>query len=76
MDEIKKESHGLKRNVKRYLPYLIVMLSVIVLSKGFFLVEEQVSREVYQLCILLFVVVWGLGLLVISKRKGIIGNKN
>lgn len=54
---------------KRFLIYLFVMLLTIVFLKGFQFVEERVPREIYQLCILLFVAVWGIGLLMISKRE-------
>ena len=69
MDDIMKESHGSLRNVKRYLFYLFPTLVVVVVLKGLFFIKEQLSREVYYLCVLLVLLVLGLGFLIISKHK-------
>jgi len=79
MNEIKEESRIRKKisrlygdmsaRRKRFLNYLLVVIVTFVLIKGFQFIKEQVSREMYQLCILLFFAVWGLGFIVISKRK-------
>ena len=69
MDDIMKKSQGSKRNVKRYLSYLFPTLVVVVVLKGLFFIKEQLSREVYHLCVLLVLLTVGLGFLIISKRR-------
>jgi hypothetical protein len=78
MNEIEKSSIRKKnfasmwiyvRKRKRFLTYLSAVLLTVVFLKGFQFVEERVSREMYQLCIILFVALWGFGLLMISKHE-------
>ena len=78
MNEIKEESirkkirrlYGdMSARKKRFFNGVFFVLAVIVLLKGFLFLEERVSREVYQLCILLVLSAWGLGLLLDPNRE-------
>ena len=60
---------GMSARKKRLLDSLAAFLVGIVIFKGVLFLEERVSREIYQLCFLLFIAVWGLGFFVISKGK-------
>jgi hypothetical protein len=67
MDEIKNESQGKKKNLKQYLSPLLVGLIVVIVLQGISFMRGRVSREIYGLLTLIFILAALLGFFVISK---------